>query len=101
MTFNTMTSNVPQDLGAPIQLLHDIHNFRTHCFPPQSPSSIALSTRLREILSIGHLRVTTVRVSRHATGVKTEPSAGLDLTNVEFSSLPSGLHLVEEDVVCE
>jgi hypothetical protein len=23
----------------------------------------------------------------------------LDLTNVEFSSLPSGLHLVEEDVV--
>jgi hypothetical protein len=32
--------------------------------------------------------------------VKAKQSPDLDLTNIEFSSLPSGLHLVEEDVVC-
>jgi hypothetical protein len=100
MTTDSTTPNVPRDLGAPAQQLHDA-NLCTHWFFSQSPSSIVRSTQLRETPSIGHSRPTKVRVFLQCIAdVNAKPSLDLDLTNVEFSSLPSGLHLVEEDVVC-
>ena len=97
MTTDSTTSDLPQDLGALTQHIHMIH---THRFSSQSPSSIVRSIQPKEISLIGPSRPTKVRAFlQSGTYMTAKWSPDLDLTNVEFSSLPSGLHLVEEDVV--
>ncbi|KAF9650436.1 hypothetical protein BDM02DRAFT_3154894 [Thelephora ganbajun] len=51
----------------------------------------------QDLVSIFHCSFHPTKGNIIDWALKTNPD--LDLTNVEFSSLPSGLHLVEEDVV--
>ena len=91
--------DVPQDLGALAEPLHNTQIIHAHRFFPVSIFHCSFHPTKGNVIDWALKAEEGWSFLQSCTGMIAQWSPDLDLANVEFSSLPSGLHLVEEDVV--